>query len=172
MSQSDINILTDEYYDKYGILLIFDEVQTGMGRTGKLYAYEHFGVRPDIWTSAKGIASGFPLSAVIARKEIMETWNAGAHGGTFGGNPVACAAALATLDVLTKDGALENAAKMGEYFRGKLDQLKEQHDCIGDVRGLGLMLAMEIVDETVRVVLTDECKLRSVTADAVKIVKR
>lgn len=134
--------------DQYGIMLIFDEVQTGMGRTGKLFAYEHFGVKPDILSCAKGIASGFPLSAVIAKKEIMETWNAGAHGGTFGGNPVSCAAALATLEVLTQDGALENAAKMGEYFIGKVYELQKKHKEIGDVRGLGLMIAMEIVDET------------------------
>ena len=133
--------------DQYGIMLIFDEVQTGMGRTGKLFAYEHFGVKPDILSCAKGIASGFPLSAVIAKKEIMETWNAGAHGGTFGGNPVSCAAALATLEVLTEDGALDNAAKMGDYFMNRLLDLQEKHREIGDVRGLGLMIAMEIVDE-------------------------
>ncbi len=133
--------------DQYGILLIFDEVQTGMGRTGKLFAYEHFGVKPDIISCAKGIASGFPLSAVIAKKEIMKTWNAGAHGGTFGGNPVSCAAALATLEVLTEDGALDNAARMGEYFIGKVYDLQKRHKEIGDVRGLGLMIAMEIVDK-------------------------
>ena len=133
--------------DQYGILLIFDEVQTGMGRTGKLFAYEHFGVKPDIISCAKGIASGFPLSAVIAKKEIMKTWNAGAHGGTFGGNPVSCAAALATLEVLTEDGALDNAARMGEYFIGKVYDLQKRHKEIGDVRGLGLMIAVEIVDK-------------------------
>ncbi len=133
--------------DEYGIMLIFDEVQTGMGRTGKLFAYEHFGVKPDILSCAKGIASGFPLSAVIAKKEIMKTWNAGAHGGTFGGNPVSCAAALATLEVLTEDGALENASKMGEYFIGRVRALQKKHKEIGDVRGLGLMIAMELVDE-------------------------
>ena len=132
--------------DRHGILLIFDEVQSGMGRTGRLFACEHFGVRPDILTSAKGIASGFPLSAVIAKKEIMQTWNAGAHGGTFGGNPVSCAAALATLEVLVDDGAIENASKMGEYFKKRLLALQKKHPCIGDVRGLGLMLAAEIVD--------------------------
>lgn len=132
--------------DKYGILLIFDEVQTGMGRTGKLYAYEHFGVKPDILSSAKGIASGFPLSAVIGKKKYMEKWPAGAHGGTFGGNPVACAAALATLDVLTNKGALENAVKMGEYLKKRLISLQMQFPgVIGDVRGLGLMLAIELV---------------------------
>lgn len=135
-----------EICDKYGILLIFDEVQSGMGRTGKLFAYEHFGVKPDILTSAKGIANGFPLSAVIGKKEIMEQWPAGAHGGTFGGNPVACAAANAVLDELTDGGMLDNAAKMGDYFKEKLFALQKKYpSVIGDVRGLGLMLAMEMV---------------------------
>lgn len=133
--------------DRYGILLILDEVQTGMGRTGTLFAYEHFDIKPDILTCAKGIASGFPLSAVIAKKEIMETWNAGAHGGTFGGNPVSCAAALATIEVLTEDGMLEHGAKMGDYFIRKVYELQKKHEEIGDVRGLGLMIAMEIVDK-------------------------
>lgn len=135
-----------EICDKYGIILIFDEVQSGMGRTGKLFAYEHFGVKPDILTSAKGIANGFPLSAVIGKKEIMEQWPAGAHGGTFGGNPVACAAANAVLDELTDGGMLDNAAKMGDYFKEKLFALQKKYpSVIGDVRGLGLMLAMEMV---------------------------
>lgn len=135
-----------EICDKYGILLIFDEVQSGMGRTGKLFAYEHFGVKPDILTSAKSIANGFPLSAVIGKKEIMEQWPAGAHGGTFGGNPVACAAANAVLDELTDGGMLDNAAKMGDYFKEKLFALQKKYpSVIGDVRGLGLMLAMEMV---------------------------
>lgn len=135
-----------EICDKYGILLIFDEVQSGMGRTGKLFAYEHFGVKPDILTSAKGIANGFPLSAVIGKKEIMEQWPAGAHGGTFGGNPVACAAANAVLDELTDGGMLDNAAKMGDYFKEELFALQKKYlSVIGDVRGLGLMLAMEMV---------------------------
>ena len=135
-----------EICDKYGILLIFDEVQSGMGRTGKLFAYEHFGVKPDILTSAKGIANGFPLSAVIGKKEIMEQWPAGAHGGTFGGNPVACAAANAVLDELTDGGMVDNAAKMGDYFKEKLFALQKKYpSVIGDVRGLGLMLAMEMV---------------------------
>lgn len=135
-----------EICDKYGILLIFDEVQSGMGRTGKLFAYEHFGVKPDILTSAKGIANGFPLSAVIGKKEIMEQWPAGAHGGTFGGNPVACAAANAVLDELTDGGMLDNAAKMGDYFKEKLFALQKKYpSVIGDVRGLGLMLAIEMV---------------------------
>lgn len=135
-----------EICDKYGIMLIFDEVQTGFGRTGKMFAQEHFEVKPDIFTTAKAIASGFPLSAIIAKKEHMEKWTAGSHGGTYGGNPVACAAALATIDVL-ENGALENCTNMGEYFKEKLMGLKDKYEVIGDVRGIGLMLAIELVDK-------------------------
>lgn len=130
--------------DQYGIKLIFDEIQTGFGRTGKMFAYQNFGVQPDIMAVAKSIASGFPLSAVIAKKELMEQWPAGAHGGTFGGNPVACAAGLATIEVL-QSGAIDNCAKMGEYFKDKLMELKSKYKAIGNVRGLGLMIAMEMV---------------------------
>jgi 4-aminobutyrate aminotransferase len=133
--------------DKYGILLIYDEIQTGFGRTGNLYAYQTFGVRPDILTSAKGIANGFPLSAIIAKAEIMKQWPAGAHGGTFGGNPVACAASLATIKVLTEEGVIENGRRMGEYFLGKLLHLQTKYPkVIGEVRGLGLMIGMELLD--------------------------
>ena len=135
-----------EICDKHGILLIFDEIQTGFGRTGKLFAYEHLGFRPDILTSAKGIANGLPLSAVIARREIMEKWPAGAHGGTFGGNPLACAAAGKVLELLTS-GYLENAAVMGEYLLQRLKKLQEQYSVIGDVRGLGLMIGVEFVNQ-------------------------
>lgn len=129
---------------EHGIMLILDEIQSGFGRTGKLFAHEHFGIRPDIMSVAKGIASGFPLSAVIGRREIMEKWSAGAHGGTFGGNPVACAAALATLDLL-ENGLIENARLMGQYLLQKLKELQAEYDCIGDVRGLGLMVGAEFV---------------------------
>lgn len=135
-----------EICDKYGIYLIFDEVQTGFGRTGKMFAYENFDVKPDIFTCAKAIAAGFPLSAVIGKKEIMEKWPSGAHGGTFGGNPVACAAALASIEQL-ENGAIDNCVKAGEYFMKKLLELKEKYSIIGDVRGKGLMLAVEFVGE-------------------------
>lgn len=135
-----------ELCDKYGICLIFDEIQTGFGRTGKMFAYKNFGVRPDIMTCAKAIASGFPLSAVIGKKELMEKWPAGAHGGTFGGNPVSCAAALATIDQL-ENGAIQNGVQSGEYLMKKLLELKEKYSIIGDVRGKGLMIAMEFVGE-------------------------
>lgn len=103
------------------------------------------GMRPDIITLAKGIASGFPLSALIARKELMEQWAAGTHGGTFGGNPVACAAALASIEILEQEG-LANATEMGAYFQSKLKELQAKYSFIGDVRGLGVMVAMEFTD--------------------------
>lgn len=132
--------------DKYGICLIFDEIQTGFGRTGKMFAYKHYGIQPDIMSCAKGIASGFPLSAVIGKEEIMRQWPAGAHGGTFGGNPVACAASLATIKLL-EEKLLDNAAEMGNYLKNRLIELKEKYAVIGDVRGLGLMVGLELVDE-------------------------
>lgn len=135
-----------EICDKYGICLIFDEIQTGIGRTGQLYAYQTFGVKPDILTSAKALGGGIPLSAIIARKEIMDAWPAGAHGGTFGGNPLACAAGLKTLEIIERDHLLENCRKMGQYFREQLRELQKRHAQIGDVRGVGLMDAIEIVD--------------------------
>lgn len=133
-----------EICTKHGIMLIFDEIQTGFGRTGKFFCHEHFGVKPDIMTTAKALGAGFPLSAVIAKKEIMQKWPSGAHGGTFGGNPVACAASLAGIKVL-EDGVVENAAEMGAYFKEELLKLQAKHSCIGNVRGIGLMLAAELV---------------------------
>lgn len=134
--------------DQYGICLIFDEVQTGFGRTGQLYAYQTLGVEPDILTSAKALGGGFPISAVIGKKKYMEHWEKGAHGGTFGGNPVACAASMATIKELYEGGVLENCRNMGEYFRECLYALQRKHpDLIGDVRGIGLMNAIELVKE-------------------------
>lgn len=129
--------------DKHGILLIYDEVQSGMGRTGKFFAHEHWGVAGDIITTAKGIASGLPLGAVIAKKEIM-SWPPGSHASTFGGNPIACRAALATIKLLD-DELIENARVVGDYFKQRMEELATRHDTIGDVRGLGLMVATEIV---------------------------
>ncbi len=130
--------------DKYDILLVDDEVQSGMGRTGKMFAIEHWGVEPDIVCSAKALASGMPLSAMIARDEVMD-WPAGAHGSTFGGNPVSCAAALATLDVIEGEGLMANASRVGERLLGNLRELAEESRLIGDVRGLGLMIGVELV---------------------------
>ena len=134
--------------DDHGILLIFDEVQTGIGRTGELYAYQTFGVKPDILTSAKALGGGIPLSAIIAKKEIMDQWPAGAHGGTFGGNPLACTAGLKTLEIIHRDHLLENAKKQGAYLKEGLQELQKKYPKrIGDVRGIGLMVAMELVTE-------------------------
>jgi len=131
--------------DKYGILLIADEVQSGMGRTGKWWAIEHFGVEPDMITSAKGIASGMPLGACIARESIM-TWPKGAHGNTYGGNPISCAASLATIDLL-EESYLANAAEVGQYALDALQEIQMRHPSIGDVRGKGLMIGVEFVKD-------------------------
>jgi 4-aminobutyrate aminotransferase len=130
---------------EHGILLIADEVQTGFGRTGRWFACEHSGVIPDIMTMAKGIASGLPLSALASKKEIMEKWNPGAHGTTFGGNPVSCAASCATIDTIENEGLLENARKVGDYALSRLKAMQGKYPAIGDVRGLGLMIGIEIV---------------------------
>ncbi len=129
--------------DRHGILLIHDEVQCGMGRTGRMFASEHFGVTPDIVTLAKGIASGMPLSAMIARADIMD-WPPGAHASTFGGNPVSIAAALATLELL-EESLIENAKIMGEYLMSRLSRWPQRFSNVGDVRGLGLMIGIELV---------------------------
>lgn len=131
--------------DKYGILLIADEVQSGMGRTGKWWAIEHFGVEPDMITSAKGIASGLPLGACIARESVM-TWPKGAHGNTYGGNPISCAASLATIDLL-EESYLANAAEVGQYALDALEEIQARHPSIGDVRGKGLMIGVEFVKD-------------------------
>jgi len=133
------------FCDRWNILLVLDEVQSGMGRTGRWFASEHFDVRPDIMTMAKGIASGMPLSAVAAGRGIMAEWTPGAHGTTFGGNPVSCTAAIATIEVIEKDGLLDKAQQTGRYALERLDGMKEKCECIGDVRGLGLMIGIEFV---------------------------
>lgn len=131
--------------DKHGILLVADEVQSGFGRTGKMFAMEHFGVEPDIICLAKGIASGMPLGAMVARKRLM-TWPPGAHASTFGGNPVSCAAAMATIQLI-EDEFLENSRVQGEYLKARLQEMAERHPTIGDVRGLGLMVGAELVTD-------------------------
>jgi 4-aminobutyrate aminotransferase len=132
--------------DRHGILLIFDEVQSGIGRTGKMFAAEHWGVRPDIMTLAKGLGSGLPIGLVVAKKTIMEKWKRGAHGNTYGGNPICCAAALATLDLVQREYAA-NAAQVGAYFQGRLRELQKEFECIGDVRGKGLMIGAELITD-------------------------
>jgi len=133
--------------DEHGIVLVIDEVQSGMGRTGKMFAIEHAGVKADVVCIAKGIASGLPLGACGARADLMD-WKKGAHASTFGGNPVCIAAALRTIELLERE-LLANAAEVGEYLERGLRKLMAKHDCIGDVRGMGLMLGVEFVKDKV-----------------------
>lgn len=133
------------FLKKEGVPFVDDEIQTGMGRTGKFFAVEHFGIEPDIISIAKGIASGLPLGAIIAKAEIMRSWKPGQHASTFGANPVAVAAALATLEVVKSEKLVQNAKKMGEIAMKRLTEMKEKHALIGDVRGLGLFIGVEVV---------------------------
>jgi 4-aminobutyrate aminotransferase len=134
-----------EITSRHGMLLIVDEVQTGFGRTGRMLALEHTPVQPDILLLAKGIASGMPLSAMIARRELMERWPPGSHGGTYGGNVVSCAAALATMDVMDEERLVANSAERGAQLLVGLRKLQSRHAIVGDTRGLGLMVAMELI---------------------------
>lgn len=128
------------------LLLILDEVQTGIGRTGKLFAYEHYGIEPDIMTTAKALANGLPIGALIAKREAAEAFRPGDHGSTFGGGPVVCAAALATLGVIESELIVEKAASTGAYFRDKLEELAGSKDAASEVRGRGLMLAVQLTN--------------------------
>ena len=132
--------------DQHGILLIADEVQSGFGRTGRWFAYEHFDLRPDIVTVAKGLASGLPISGVFSRMELMKKWEPGTHGGTFGGNVVSAAAGVATIRAMREEGMLENARERGEQLIAGLRRLQQEYPAIGDVRGLGLMVGVEFRD--------------------------
>src|SRR5688572_13732704 len=131
--------------DEHGILLIFDEVQSGIGRTGTMFACEHWGVRPDLMCLAKGLGSGLPIGALVAKKALMSQWKRGAHGNTYGGNPLACAAANATID-LVEATMRANAADVGGHFMARLRELQGDFPCIGEVRGKGLMIGMELVE--------------------------
>ena len=149
--EGGINVAPDGYLQKVreicnskGIALIFDEIQAGLGRTGKLWAGEHWNVTPDIMCLAKGIAGGVPMGATLARHELMDTLKRGEHSSTFGGNPLACAAGLAALECLVDDGLVNNASVVGKYFKEGLLALKDKHKIIREVRGLGLMLAVEL----------------------------
>jgi 4-aminobutyrate aminotransferase len=137
-----------ELCDRHGILLIFDEVQSGIGRTGKMFAAQHWGVEPDIMTLAKGLGSGMPIGIMVAKRSIMQKWSRGAHGNTFGGNPLCCAAALATLDLVEREYCA-NAGKVGDYFMKKLQRLAGKYPVVGEVRGKGLMIGMELVTDPV-----------------------
>lgn len=131
--------------DQHGILLIVDEVQSGMGRTGKMFASDHYDLKPDIVCIAKGIGSGLPIGACVARADLMD-WKPGAHASTFGGNPVCIAAALKTIELL-EGGLVRNSAEVGGYLKAELEKLKRKYDCIGDVRGLGMMIGVEFVKD-------------------------
>ena len=135
-----------EICTKHGILLIFDEIQSGFGRTGKMFASEHFDVVPDIMTLGKAIAGGLPMSAIVSTKEIMDTWKPGQHGTTFGGHPVCAAAGLAVLETFKEENVLENCNIQGVYLKKRLLEMKEKYPTLGDVRGLGLMVAVEFIN--------------------------
>jgi 4-aminobutyrate aminotransferase len=134
--------------DRHGILLVVDEVQSGVGRTGKWWAIEHTGVQPDIVCSAKGIASGMPLGVVISKAGVMD-WVPGSHASTFGGNPVCIAAAMATLDVIEDEGLLGNSTEVGNYMLNRMADWPKRHRVVGDVRGRGLMIGVEIVKDKI-----------------------
>jgi 4-aminobutyrate aminotransferase len=142
--------------DEHGIMLIVDEVQSGMGRTGRMFASEHYDLKPDIITIAKGIGSGLPIGACVARADIMD-WKPGAHASTFGGNPVCIAAALKTIELL-QNGLVKNSAEVGDYLKAGLEKLKAKHEVIGDVRGLGMMIGVEFVTD--RATLAPDADLR------------
>lgn len=134
--------------DERGPLLILDEVQTGIGRTGKMFCYEHDGIEPDIMTLAKGMGNGLPIGALLAREEVAQSFSPGTHAATFGGNPLVCSAAITTLEVILKEGfVLENCRRMGDYLLQRLNELKQRHSCIASVRGKGLMVGMELTME-------------------------
>jgi len=133
-----------EICDQRGLLLIFDEVQTGMGRTGKLFGYEHFGIEPDIMTLAKALGGGLPLGAMLAREDVANSFGPGSHASTFGGNPVSCSAGLAVMNALLKGGVLKNCAQMGKYFVKGLEALKKRFSFIREVRGKGLIIGVEL----------------------------
>jgi acetylornithine aminotransferase len=130
--------------DDAGLLLIFDEIQTGMGRTGKLFAYEHFGVTPDIMTLAKALANGLPMGAMLAKERVAAAFTPGAHASTFGGTPIVAAAALEVCRVMEAEGIVERCRRTAAYFRSRLEWLKSRHECIAEVRGLGLLLGMRL----------------------------
>ncbi|MFH1347059.1 MAG: aminotransferase class III-fold pyridoxal phosphate-dependent enzyme [Candidatus Margulisiibacteriota bacterium] len=143
--------------NKYNVLMIVDEIQSGFARTGKWFAIEHFGVKPDIICMAKGIASGFPLGGIAAPAELMAKWSPGSHGGTYGGNPVCCAAAIATVDVIKKQKLMRSANRLGDYLKKALRKLQEKYPIIKDVRGLGLMIGVDFKDTAIVRKIIDHC---------------
>ncbi len=158
--ESGINVAPDGFLqdvrklcDERGILLIFDEIQAGLGRTGKMWACDHWNTTPDIMCLAKGIAGGVPMSATLTRPDILAAMSKGEHSSTFGGNPLSCAAGIATIQALTQDGLVDNAAKMGKVFRDGLEKLKEKHSIIREVRGKGMMIGVEMKFEVKDILL-------------------
>jgi len=149
--ESGVNPVTDEYLkavkklcDDYGLLLIFDEIQTGLGRTGKLFAYQHSGVEPDIFTLAKALGGGVPIGAICAKEHVAQAFEPGDHGSTFGGNPLACAAGLSVMDAILEENLAEKAGEMGKYFMDCLSSLARKHSIISEVRGKGLMIGIQL----------------------------
>jgi 4-aminobutyrate aminotransferase len=136
-----------EFLRKEGVLFVSDEIQTGIARTGKFFGVEHYGVVPDLVTIAKGIASGMPLSAMVAKAEIMKSWKPGQHASTFGANPVAVQAALATLEVIKAERLMDNAKRLGEVAKKRFLEMKEKYEIVGDVRGMGLFIGVELVKD-------------------------
>lgn len=132
--------------DKTGTLLILDEIQTGLGRTGKLFGYQHYGVEPDIFTLAKALGGGVPIGAVLARESVAQAFEPGDHGSTFGGNPLACAAGLATLSTLLEDNLVENSARMGDYLMKCLGEIRSRKPILSELRGLGLMVGIQLAE--------------------------
>ncbi len=141
--------------DDSGILLILDEIQTGMGRTGKLFAYEHFGIEPDIMTLAKALANGLPIGAMLAKEDIAAAFGPGSHASTFGGTPIVTSAALEVCKLLVDDQIIDQCRNIGTYFKEKLLELKDRHNIVADVRGMGLLLGMELTIDGAAIV--DEC---------------
>jgi acetylornithine/N-succinyldiaminopimelate aminotransferase len=161
--ESGVNPATSEYMEKVrklcdekDILLIFDEVQTGLGRTGKLFAYQHFDVEPDIFTLAKALGGGFPIGALCAKDFVAKAFEPGDHGSTYAGNPLACAAGLAVLDVIINEGLVENSKNMGDYFIEKLSELSQKYPFISEIRGKGLMLGVQLSIDKAKEI-KDEC---------------
>jgi predicted acetylornithine/succinylornithine family transaminase len=152
--------------DARGVLLILDEVQTGIGRTGRLFAYEHYGIAPDVLTLAKGLGGGVPIGAMLAREDVAQTFVPGDHGATFGGNPLACAAALAVVTTVEAEGLVERAATVGAYLNARLRELASRQKVIREVRGLGLLVAVELAGEAAPVV--EACRERGLLVNAVK----
>jgi acetylornithine/N-succinyldiaminopimelate aminotransferase len=157
--EGGINVADESYMrglreicDRRGLLLIFDEVQTGMGRTGKLFGYEHFGVQPDIMTLAKALGGGLPLGAMLAREEVAKSFGPGSHASTFGGNPLVCSAGLAVMKTLLQGGALRNCVKMGKLLAQGLERLKERFSFARAIRGKGLILGLELEMEGAKIV--------------------